>query len=136
MKKFIVIIMVLLVISCDNKECHINDVYVNKLINLSDEEYTELQFNGNYKFVEGGNAGIIIYRMSSNVFKVFDRICTYQSCNECSYIDSISNGIAYCSCCTSAFLLDQNGIAINRPAISSLKQYYCLTNGQILRIYN
>tara|TARA_Y100001954_G_C15595790_1_gene495500 strand:+ start:84 stop:494 length:411 start_codon:yes stop_codon:yes gene_type:complete len=136
MKKLLLILIIFLNNSCDNKECYVDDVYVNKIITLTDEEFEELQLNGSYKFIEGGNAGIIIYHMANNEFKAFDRICSYQSCSECSFIDSISSGIAYCKCCTSAFLLDQNGNAINKPAIAPLKQYYCLTNGQILRIYN
>ena len=136
MKKLIVITSILIIISCDNKECYVDDVYVNKLITLSDEEFIELQQNGSYKFIEGGNSGIIIYHISNNEFKAFDRICSYRSCNECSFIDSINSGIAFCNCCTAAFLLDQDGNAVNKPAIAPLKQYYCLTNGQILRIYN
>ena len=136
MKKLLVILSVFFSISCENKECYVDDVYVNKLITLSDEDFIELQQNGSYKFIEGGNAGIIIYHMANNEFQAFDRICSYQSCKDCSYIDSISSGIAFCKCCTSAFLLDLNGSAINKPAIAPLKQYNCLTNGQILRIYN
>ena len=40
MKKFLVITTILISISCDNKECYVDDVYVNKLVTLTDEELT------------------------------------------------------------------------------------------------
>ena len=52
MKKLIVITSILISISCDNKECYVDDVYVNKLVTLTDEEFEELQLNGSYKFIE------------------------------------------------------------------------------------
>ena len=60
MKKLLLILIIFFNNSCDNKECYVDDVYVNKLITLTDEEFEELQLNGSYKFIEGGNAGIII----------------------------------------------------------------------------
>ena len=111
-------------------------MYVNKLITLTNEDYSELQASGGAVFIEGGNAGIIVYHLTNDEYKAYDRNCTYNSCDECAYIDSINSGIAYCGCCTSAFLLDQDGEAVNSPALMPLKQYYCILNGQILRIYN
>lgn len=136
MKNILCLVYILSLFACDTKECYVNDVYVNKLITLTNEDYSELQASGGAVFIEGGNAGIIVYHLTNDEYKAYDRNCTYNSCDECAYIDSINSGIAYCGCCTSAFLLDQDGEAVNSPAFMPLKQYYCILNGQILRIYN
>ena len=52
MKKLLLILIVFFNNSCDNKECYVDDVYVNKLVTLTDEEFEELQLNGSYKFIE------------------------------------------------------------------------------------
>ena len=53
MKKLLLILIIFCNNSCDNKECYVDDVYVNKLVTLTDEEFEELQLNGSYKFIEG-----------------------------------------------------------------------------------
>ena len=136
MKKQLYIAIIFILTSCDNQECYIKEVYVNKLITLTNEDYADLKPNGNTIFIEGGNSGIIIYHFATNEYKAYDRNCSYNPCDECSYIDSVNTSIAYCGCCESAFLLDQNGQAANSPALLPLKQYKCILNGQILRIYN
>ena len=136
MKKLIITIFVLIIISCDSKQDYCNDVYVSKELILTNEAYKGLEQTGNSIFINGGNKGIIIYRFSTNEYKAYDRSCTYRCNDQCSYIDSINSTVAYCDCCTSAFLLDQNGLAINGPALMSLTQYSCYLNGQVLRINN
>ena len=125
-----------LIISCDTKKDYIQEVYVNEQIDLSLPVYSDISITGNSIFISGGVEGIIIYHGIGNDYKAYDRNCSYNSCDECAYIDSVNSGIAYCGCCTSAFLLDQDGKAVNAPALIPLKQYYCILNGQILRIYN
>ena len=78
------------------------------LPDLSFPEYSDLDVPGNTIFVKGGNAGIIICHFATNEYKVYDRTCSYEPSLACSYIDSINFFVAYCGCCTSAFLLDQN----------------------------
>ena len=133
---FIIIFSIFLLLSCDSNNDYIKDVYVNIDINLNLPEYSNVNTIGNSIFIEGGNAGIIIYRFSLNEYKIYDRKCSYEPSLECSYIDSVNSVIAYCGCCTSAFLLDQDGTAINTPALLPLKQYNYTLNNQILYIFN
>ena len=99
-------------------------------------KFSELNIVGNSIFIEGGNKGIIIYRHSNYEYKIYDRNCSYEPNLECSYIDSVNSIIALCGCCTSAFLLDQDGSAANSPAVLPLKQYNYTLNNTLLHIFN
>jgi len=126
----------LLIASCNSKDDYIAEVYVNILIDLSLPEYSDLQVSGNSIFIDGGVEGIIIYHGVGDYYKVYDRNCSYEPSLACSVIDSVNSGIAYCGCCTSAFLLGQDGAAANSPALLSLKAYYFTLSGSQMRISN
>jgi hypothetical protein len=130
------IILLLLFIHCGDSNEYIQNVYVNIEIDLSLPEFSNLNTIGNSMFLEGGNKGIIIYSFSNYEYKIYDRNCSYEPSLSCSYVDSINSTIAFCGCCSSAFLLDQNGSAANSPAILPLKQYNYSLNNTILNIYN
>lgn len=132
----ILIILLLLFIHCGDSNEYIQNVYVDIEIDLSLPEFSTLNTVGNSMFLEGGNEGIIIYSFSNYEYKIYDRNCSYEPSLSCSYIDSINSTIAFCGCCSSAFLLDQNGSAANSPAILPLKQYNYSLNNTILNIYN
>ena len=142
MKSSIYILSIsLLIASCNSKDDYIEDVYVNILIDLSLPEYSDLQVSGNSIFDvpllnEEGVEGIIIYHGVGDDYKVYDRNCSYEPSLACSYIDSVSSGIAYCGCCPSAFLLGQDGAAANSPALLPLKKYYWTLSGSQMRISN
>ena len=114
------IILLLLFIHCGDSNEYIQNVYVDTEIDLSLPEFSTLNTVGNSMFLEGGNKGIIIYSFSNYEYKIYDRNCSYEPSLSCSYIDSINSTIAFCGCCSSAFLLDQNGSAANSPAFQSL----------------
>ena len=126
----------LLIASCNSKDDYIEEVYVNILIDLSLPEYSDLQISGNSIFIEGGVEGIIIYHGVGDHYKVYDRNCSYEPSLACSQIDSVNAGIAYCGCCTSAFLLAQDGAVANSPALLPLKEYYFTLSGNQMRISN
>lgn len=131
------IIILLFIFSCSSENDYIKDVYVNIEIDISLPEYSDLNTIGNSIFIEGGNKGILIYHSGVNEYKIYDRNCSYEPSLQCSYIDSLNSIIAYCGCCTSAFLLDNNGLSINSPALLPLKMYnWSLHNSTILRIFN
>jgi len=137
------LITALLLSSCTNKDDYIRDVYVNIEIDLNLPEYSDLQVSGNSifdvpKLIEAGVEGIIIYHAVGDDYKVYERNCSYEPSLACSYIDSISSTVAYCGCCSSAFLIDQDGIAANPPALLPLKMYnWSLnTSNNILKIFN
>ena len=135
--KYSVLIFTIMLISCSSENNYIRDVYVNIEINLNLPEYSALNSTGNSIFIEGGNKGIIIYKSGINVYEIYDRNCSFEPSLQCSYIDSINSSIAFCGCCTSAFLIDNNGVAVNSPALLPLKMYnWSLSNNMILRIFN
>ena len=126
----------LLIASCNSKDDYIKEVYVDIAIDLSLPEYSKLQISGNSIFIEGGVEGIIIYHGVGSDYTVYDRNCTYEPSLSCSYIDSINSTIAYCGCCTSAFMIDQDGAVANSPALLPLKQYHYSLEGSQMHIYN
>ena len=133
--KFLVLFLII-ISSCGDSNDYIRNVYVDVEIDLSLPEFSPLNTVGNSIFVEGGNKGIIIYRFSNYEYNIYDRNCSYEPNLECSYIDSINSTIAMCRCCSSAFLLDQNGVAANSPAVLPLKQYNYSLNNTLLHIFN
>jgi len=137
MKKVkIIFIFFVFYLSCGDSNNYIQNVYVDVEIDLSLPQFSELNIVGNSIFIEGGSQGIIIYRHSNYEYKIYDRNCSYEPNLECSYIDSVNSIIALCGCCTSAFLLDQNGSAANGPAVLPLKQYNYSLNNTLLHIFN
>jgi len=133
--KFLVLFLII-ISSCGDSNDYIRNVYVDVEIDLSLPEFSPLNTVGNSTFIEGGNKGIIIYRFSNYEYNIYDRNCSYEPNLECSYVDSINSTIAMCGCCSSAFLLDQNGVAANSPAVLPLKQYNYSLNNTLLHIFN
>ena len=133
--KFLVLFLII-ISSCGDSNDYIRNVYVDVEIDLSLPEFSPLNTVGNSIFIEGGNKGIIIYRFSNYEYNIYDRNCSYEPNLECSFIDSINSTIAMCGCCSSAFLLDQNGVAANSPAVLPLKQYNYSLNNTLLYIFN
>ena len=133
--KFLVLFLII-ISSCGDSNDYIRNVYVDVEIDLSLPEFSPLNTVGNSIFIKGGNKGIIIYRFSNYEYNIYDRNCSYEPNLECSYIDSINSTIAMCGCCSSAFLLDQNGVAANSPAVLPLKQYNYSLNNTLLHIFN
>ena len=122
--------------TCNTKDDYIQEVYVNINIDLNLPEYSDLQVSGNSIFIEGGVEGIIIYHGVGNDYKVYDRNCSYEPSLSCSQIDSVDAGIAYCGCCTSAFLLSNEASVLNSPALLPLKKYYWTLTGSQMHISN
>ena len=140
MKSVLYILILLFFFStCNTKDDYIQEIYVNIFIDLNLPEYSDLQVSGNFIFIEGGVEGIIIYHGVGSDYKVYDRNCSYEPSLSCSKIDSVNDGsgIAFCGCCTSVFLLGQDGMSANEPALLPLKKYnWSLGNNNILRIFN
>ena len=136
MKTLTYIVAILVFFSCNNQDEYIQNVYVDIDIDLNLPEYSELSINGNAIFIEGGVEGIIIYHGIGDEYKVYDRNCSYEPSLNCSIIDSVNSGIAYCGCCTSVFLISNSGEPINAPALLALKSYNWSLHNNMLRIFN
>ncbi|MDC0249485.1 hypothetical protein OAK24_01235 [Flavobacteriales bacterium] len=126
-----------LLFSCNTKDDYIQEVYVNELIDLSLPAYSELITTGSSILIDDiGVDGIIIYHGIGQDYKVYDRNCSYEPSRACSFIDSVSSGIAYCGCCPSFFLISDNGRSLYGPALLPLKRYNWSLDNNILRISN
>ena len=137
MKKIIFFVFSLLSLSsCTDSDDYIQNVYVNIEVPVNQPEYSDLDAIGNSVFITGGVTGIIIYHANVNDYRAFDRNCSFEPSTQCAYIDSINSTIASCNCCSSKFLIDQNGITANGPALRPLKEYYTSFSGGILKIKN
>ena len=137
MEKIIILVVSMLFLSsCIDSNDYIQDVYVNIEIPVNQPEFSDLDSIGNSLFITGGVRGIIIYHSNVNDYRAFDRNCSFEPSTQCSYIDSINSTIASCNCCSSKFLIDQNGITANGPALLPLKEYYTSFSGGILKIKN
>ena len=137
MKKIIILVLNLMFLSsCTDSDDYIQNVYVNIEVPVNQPEYSDLDAIGNSVFITGGVKGIIIYHANVNDYRAFDRNCSFEPSRQCAYIDSINSTIASCNCCSSKFLIDQNGITSNGPALLPLKEYYTSFSGGILRINN
>ena len=138
MKLAFYILSILFILStCNTKDDYIQEVYVDIIVDLNLPEYSDLQASGNSIFIEGGVEGIIIYHGVGKDYKVYDRNCSYEPSLSCSKIDSLDAGIAYCGCCSSAFLLSNDASVLNSPALLPLKVYnWSLGNNNLLRIFN
>ena len=137
MKKIIILVLNLMFLSsCTDSDDYIQNVYVNIEVPVNQPEYSDLDAIGNSIFITGGVKGIIIYHANVNDYRAFDRNCSFEPSTQCAYIDSINSTIASCNCCSSKFLMDQNGITANGPALLPLKEYYTSFSGGILKIKN
>ena len=136
MKVRIFAFICLLFLSCQKQDDYVQNVLVDITLNLSLPEFEELQTVGNFVFINGGVKGIIVYHQAFDIYKTYDRNCTYQPSLSCARIDSVNSTIAICNCCDSKFLLGQNGLTIDGPALMPLKEYPNNLLGDVLYIYN
>ena len=74
-------------------------------------------------------SGMLLYRQSDNLVKVYSRACTHQGCQVGEFS---SSGISTCPCHSSKF--DINGNVISGQASNSLKQYSATIANNIVTI--
>ncbi len=138
MKNWIYILLLpLLFFSCkkDNNS-NIPLVAVDITINVNNPAYISIQGPGGWVYINGGSRGIIIYRVSNDAFKAYDRHCTFDSSNSCALVSvEVNNITGVDDCCGSKFLLT-DGSVTQGPANLPLKQYTTSFDGSVLRIYN
>jgi nitrite reductase/ring-hydroxylating ferredoxin subunit len=122
-------------ISCrkDKQSPPIQPVYVN--IQLYPNTLDYIPISG-WRYVTGGNRGLIVYRMTSDQFMAYERTCPYDPQKEFARVNVNSTGIiAVDSVCGSQFVLT-DGSPIKGPSGYPLNQYQTSYNGDLLRIFN
>ena len=120
----------------DNDNNGIPLVETNITIQINDPIYNRLSTVGGWEYITGGSRGIIVYRISNNEFKAYDRHCTFNPSSTCALVSVDANNItATDDCCGSTFSL-MNGSVTSPPAPAPLKEYVTSFDGSILRITN
>ncbi len=134
---FLFLVVAYFIVGChkDNNG-RIPEVYVDFYVNINDPQFFNLQSVGNYVYVKGGVAGIVIYRQSVAAFVAFDRCCSYKPDDRCQVeIDTTTNQKLVCPHCHSEFSLN-DGSVLKSPATLPLKQYKADFDGEKVHVYN
>ena len=135
---FIIFFMTNAFVSCkdDDRNGNIPLVEVYFQINLDDPDYIQLKNICGWEYINGGSRGIILYRLSNEEIKAYDRHCTFQPSSTCALVSvDATNFTASDVCCGSSFLLN-NGSVSNPPATFPLKEYNTNFDGTNLIVSN
>lgn len=144
LQKILLLLVFLLVntSSCKKDEEYVPIYHVNFKIFIDQPQYANLHAPGNSMILNnnviGENNtphGIIVYRLSMDEFKAYERTCTYEPEKGC-LVQIDSSGItATCPCCKSEYLLI-DGYPTDGKAELPLWEYRTIFNGQELFVYN
>lgn len=112
-------------------------VRVDVTIYTNNPSFNTISVPGTWTYVNGGSRGLIIYRISNEEFKAYDRHCTYEPENSCGLVSVDATNITSIDsdCCKSTFILT-DGSVTKGPASRPLKQYQTSFDGNVLRIFN
>ena len=121
-----------------NQQLGIPYVTVDRYVLLNDPNSLSLNAVGGFLYLDAGSRGIVIYHRTYDEFVAFDRHCTYNTSDACGTVslDSTTNVIMNCACCTSKFSLI-DGSVLNGPSTKGLLQYHAQISAPgTLHIYN
>ena len=126
-----------LLIGCESSdpEDQIPLAIVNETINLTNQQYLNLQFVGGHVNISGGVRGIILYHASNNEYRAFERNCSFEALNNCARVEVDGSGLFLIdTCCVSTFSFD--GFPTGGPAGLPLRLYNTILEGNLLTITN
>jgi len=133
---YIIIISILLLGCTKTQNQNIPLVRVDTTIYTNNPSFNVISVPGTWTYINGGSRGIIIYRISNEEFRAYDRHCTYDSGNSCALVSVDGTNITGVDdCCGSTFIL-RDGSITQGPASLPLKQYQTSFDGAVLRIFN
>jgi len=133
---YIIIVSILFTGCSKNEEGTIPLVRVDTTIYTSNPSFNTISVPGTWMYINGGSKGIIIYRISNEEFKAYDRHCTFEPNNNCILVSVDDTNITGVDdCCGSTFILT-DGSVTKGPATVPLKQYQTSFDGAVLRIFN
>jgi len=134
----VILVSVTMFFSCKETQDNIPTVYVDIEIDLTDPQYYELRSIGSYIYITGGVNGIIVYRLSADEFKAYERTCPYDPDCGKVYVDDYNFLAVDTVCCQSKFSLMIDGAVTEGPATYPLRNYNAAynTNLEMLRITN
>lgn len=135
MRILLVTILLLLIVPGCNKENQPVIPYVFVSLQLYPNSMDYIQVGG-YKYVDGGYRGILIYRILSDQFAVYERCCPYDPDKTGARVTVDASGmICIDSVCESKYLL-YDGSPYGGPSPYMLMQYKYSYDGDVLMIYN
>lgn len=111
-------------------------VNVNISIFTSSPEFINLTVVGGWEYITGGSRGILIYRLTNDLFLAYDRHCTFEPDKACARVEvDPATLLVVDPCCESEFAIT-DGTVLSGPATIPLKQYGTSWDGEVLRIFN
>ena len=134
MKK-IILLIVLLHLGCENEVYDFPQVDVNLNLYINNPEFFNVEAPGGWIYLNGGVAGILLYRKNLDEFIAYDRASTYNPVADCGITVDLDNIILKDPCSDSQFLIT-DGSVIQGPASQALKRYNTNLYGNNLSIYN
>ncbi len=134
MKK-IILLIVLLHLGCENEVYDFPQVDVNLNLYINNPEFFNIEAPGGWIYLNGGVAGILLYRKNLDEFIAYDRASTYNPTADCGITVDLDNIILNDPCSDSQFLIT-DGSVIQGPASQALKRYNTNLYGNNLSIYN
>lgn len=118
-----------------NNDSNIPFAIVEETLNLNNFEFLDLKVIGGIVEINAGVRGIIIIHESNNVFRAFEKNCSYMPLNACADVEVDQSGIFLIDqCCSSKF--DFGGFPFEGPASRPLLEYNTILSGNLLRITN
>ena len=134
MKK-IILFTALLILGCENEVDNFPQVDVNLNLYINNPEFFNIETPGGWIYLNGGVAGILLYRKNLDEFIAYDRASTYDPVADCAITVDSDNIILKDPCSESEFLIT-DGSVIQGPASQALKRYNTNFYGNNLSIFN
>lgn len=136
-KSIVFLFTILFFPDCKKEHQYVPNVYVNLTIYVNDPQNIVLSTVGGWKYYDGGNRGVVVYRKGINEFVAFDRTCPYKPDESASKVDvdTTNNIILKDYSCSSQFLLS-DGSTISGQAVIPLRAFKCIFDGTVLRVTN
>jgi hypothetical protein len=133
--------------ACDKNEGpEIDPGYVNIFIQPNSVEYIELNSPGGwvYLYADPPSRGIIVYRLSQDEFKAYERTptykpdecCVYEPVVKCTKIVVDDSGLLANDTCTGSQYILLDGSVTKGPAVYGLYAFRTNYDGETLQIYN
>lgn len=136
-KIFLIILLITSIQIFDSckKNDNVSTVYVDFTIDVTSYQYSDLDHDGGYVYVTGGENGLLIYR-SINVFYIYDRQCTLRSDSCRQLVMDKSNLYAIDTKCKSKYLILDGSPDGTGPSKKPLIRYHSNFDGRLLHVYN
>ncbi len=124
------------IISCGDTDQAVPNVPVDIDLNLNLPIYADLNTVGNHLNISGGSLGIVVYRLSIDEFKAFDRHCTFNVPGNCRLdVDDTNIQVEDNECCGSVFSII-DGTVQSGDAFVPLREYQTSFFNNVVSITN